>query len=167
MSDNNDNDNTNNGNKNMNFNILLGDTAELMTEIKESSDYQTVLGSDRRDGWGLYRTKHGFYWDIDDSKVKQKLGNQFMIIPSEIKIYICFHFRQKEPIAYIQNLFQTIESDLVKHKKQYVFVGLDFNDHKFQRNIKKELIKWCLDLVTKHGTDYCQYYDFLDLDVEW
>jgi hypothetical protein len=151
----------------MTFNILLGDTTELMEEIKESNGYRVVMSGDRRDGWGLYRTSNAFYWDIEDSKIKSKLIEQFMIIPTEIKIYVCFHFRQKEPIKYIQSIYHMIETDLAKHRKQYVFVGLDFKNHKFQKDIKRDLITRCLEIEEAHGTDYCQYYDFYDLEIEW
>lgn len=151
----------------MNFNILLGDTSELMAEIRESSEFRCVMSDDRRDGWGLYKTSQGLYWDIEVGKLKYKLVEQFMILPNEIKVYICFHFRQKDALKFLFDIFQMIETDLKKHKKQYIFVGLDFKDHKFQRDIKKDLLKWCLDIVDIHGTDYCQYYDFFDLDIEW
>jgi hypothetical protein len=151
----------------MNFNILLGDTSELMAEIKESSDFKCVMSNDRRDGWALYKTSHGLYWDIEVSKLKLKLAEQFMIVPNELKVYVCFHFRQKEPLKYIHNIYEMIEADLKGHKKQYIFVGLDFKDHKFQRDIKRDLIIWCLNIVETHGTDYCQYYDLYDLVADW
>lgn len=150
------------------FNILLGDTSELMAEIIESPGYRTIMSGDRRDGWGLYRTDSAFYWDVEDSKIRLRLVEQFMIIPEEVKIYVSFHFRQKEPMKYIQDLYRMLETDLPKHKKQYIFVGLDYVDHKFHKSIKKELITWCLQIEEESGIpEYCQYYDLADLEVDF
>tara|TARA_R100001163_G_C5068434_1_gene208711 strand:- start:9305 stop:9799 length:495 start_codon:yes stop_codon:yes gene_type:complete len=148
------------------FNILLGDTTDVLPEIKELSDgFKMVLGGrNRRDKWGLYRTDRGFYWDVDEDV--ENLSHQFIIIRNPT-IYIFFSYVQKSTLNYIKKYYEMIEADFKNYKKKFVFVGLKYKDHKMQRQIKKEIIKWCLELETKYGEGYCNYSEIEDLEVEW
>jgi hypothetical protein len=91
-----------------------------------------------------------------------------MICKPGMKVYVFFHFRQKDPVESVKRWYEIVERDLERFTgKSYIFVGLDFQDHKFQRKIKKELIEWCLELEEENGEGHCHYVDLEDLGVKW
>lgn len=147
------------------FSILLGDSSELVEEIRRGEGFKAVMGANRKDGWTLYRTNIGYYWDIDP-----EVGNiqhQFMMVPRGATVYIFFSYRQKDAMEQVKKLFKLAKQDLgtVKEKK-YFLIGLNFSGHKLQKPIKKEVIKWAIDLKEDQGIE-CGYSDLEDLTADW
>lgn len=149
------------------FNILLGDSTELVEEIKLSPGFKCLMGATRRDKWSLYRTNLGLYWDLDEEI--ENLVHQFMIFPKNPVIYIFFNYRQKNPIEHVKKLYQMARQDLVNQTdKKFILIGINFQKrYKFQKEIKKDLIQWCITQEASHGSDYCFYSDLEDLPDEW
>jgi len=149
------------------FNILLGDSTELVEEIKHQPGYKCMMGADRKDNWSLYRTDLGLYWDVDEEV--ENLTHQFMILPKDPVIYIFFNYRQKNPIEHTQRIYKMAAQDLAaQSEKKFCIIGINFQSrHKFQKEIKKKIIEWCIAEEATHGKNYCFYSDFEDLPGDW